>query len=602
MRESNRSIGEQKSGNAISNIFWLLKKIWIYTPGYMFFMVIEGTVWGINHSISILYIKKLFDVLEENTGFHKVAHVIVIYAVYLLFFYMFHHWYWHIYNPIAHERLHVSMNSELFQQALKIDIEKYDDPEFYNDFIWSMESAYAHAIDFMEDTGKLINRIIASITVISVVFSVDEVMALIIIILSCCRVGFTFISNRKKFEFKRELNPLLKKYEYIKRVFRLPDYAKDLRVFHVKEPLLRDFCNNVEEEKKIIARYGKILAGLKAAIYGMMILGENVLIVLVLYKVMVSGELGIGAFAVAVNASWKLAWLMGNMIERLMKYHEHGIFVEKMITFLKCQSTIVEGTKVAEPLQSLVINNLKYRYRKAANQKYAIHNINMRINRGEKIAIVGYNGAGKTTFTKLLMRLYDPSEGEILYNGENIKNFKLSSLRERIAAVFQDYRIFATTIGENVAGGVVPDKDIDRVEDAMHQSTFGEKLKSLPNGIQTQLTREFYEDGIELSGGERQKIAIARALFRNADLVILDEPSSALDPEAEFELNQAISAYTADKTVVFISHRLATTKNADRIYVFEEGEITESGTHEELMVENGKYANMFLLQAEKYRK
>ena len=201
-----------------------------------------------------------------------------------------------------------------------------------------------------------------------------------------------------------------------------------------------------------------------------------------------------------------------------------------------------------------------------------------------------------------MLRLYDAKEGAVLYNGRDIKEYDIFSLHSHVAAVFQDYRIFAATIAENVAGGECRETDENIVKSALSKSTFTEKLNSLKEGIHTQLTREFYDNGTTLSGGEQQKVAIARAFYKDADLIILDEPSSALDPDAEYELNKAISDYAEDKTVVFISHRLSTTRHADRIYMFDGGHLIECGTHEELIEKNGKYAYMFNLQAENYRK
>ena len=197
---------------------------------------------------------------------------------------------------------------------------------------------------------------------------------------------------------------------------------------------------------------------------------------------------------------------------------------------------------------------------------------------------------------------YDPTGGEICYNGKPLSAYKLDSLRGRIAAVFQDYRIFAATLGENVVGGHYDASMEPAVRAALDASAFTDKLDELPKGLDTVLTREFDDEGTQLSGGEAQKLAIARAFYKRADLIILDEPSSALDPDAEYALNRAISDYAKDKAIVFISHRLSTTRGTDRIYMFDSGRIIESGSHDELIARGGKYAEMFNLQAEQYRK
>ena len=489
----------------------------------------------------------------------------------------------------------------MFRQAVVIDLAKYDDPEFYNDFVWAMDQSFEHAVGLMEDTGKLINRIMASVTLTGVMFGVDSTMAVIIFLLAAVRIGLTLIQNKISLSYRTLLNPLERKESYIERVFRLPDYAKDLRVTHVTENLFDEYRDTVAQKRRITDSYGKRFAILDYIRSASEIAGESGLIILMLYKVMVTGEVGLGGFAVAVNASWKMVWFLRDMVERLLKYHEHGMFIEKMRCFMNSRPTIIGGALAAPAFESLEFRNVSFSYGTGERQKAAVSQVNLKISRGEKIAIVGYNGAGKTTLTKLVMRLYDPDEGEIFYNGRNVKEYTLESIRQRMAAVFQDYRIFACSVGENVAGGRYDAQNAGKVLEALENSSFTGKLRSLPLGIETQLTREFENSGTQLSGGEQQKLAIARAFYKNADLIILDEPSSALDPDAEYELNQAVYEYAGNRTVIFISHRLSTTRHADRIYMFDSGKLVECGTHEELTAAGGRYAYMFRLQAEKYR-
>ncbi len=581
------------------NNFWLLKRIWKYTPGYVIWMVVEGVAWGVNHSINIVYVEKLFDALGEQAGFKNVALVIIAYAAYTLLFQVFHQWYWMVYNPKVREKLHIAMHSDMFRQAVEIDLAKYDEPAFYNDFIWAMDKSFSHAIGVMEDTGKLINRIVASFTLTGVILSVDTTMTFIIFAVAAIVIGLTFWGNKINVKYYDALNPIERKGNYIKRVFMLPDYAKELRITRVSENLFDEYDSNVERKKKVIDEYGKRLTFLNFFLNTIKMLGEIGLIILMLYKVMITKEIGLGGFAVGVYACWKMTWLLQDMVERILRYHEHGIFIEKMITFINCRATIEDGTEYARPFETLVIRDLAFSYPDL--KLTAMDGVNMEIRRGEKVAIVGYNGAGKTTLTKLILRLYDPDKGEILYNGKNIKEYTISSLRERMAVVFQDYRIFACSVAENVVGGEYSKSAEREVKDALKKSVFSDKLQTMAESLDTQLTREFDNTGTQLSGGEQQKVAIARAFYKNADLIILDEPSSALDPDAEYELNKAITSYADTRTVIFISHRLSTTRHADRIYMFDGGRVIECGTHDELMAANGKYAYMFRLQAEKYQ-
>lgn len=585
--------------NVLKNNLWMMGFVWKYTPGYVVWMVLEGIIWGVNNSVGIIYLKNLLDALGDGVVFRQAAGVVLAYAVYLLLFYVFHFWYWNYYHAIVQEKLHLAIHKDLFKQAVLLDISRYDDPVFYNDFVWAMDKSFSHAAGVLEDTGKLINRIVASFTLTGVLFSVDIVTGGVILGIAALEIFLTSRRNRLNLQHSESINPLNRKTQYINRVFRLPDYAKEMRVTRVSENLLHELDDNTENIKEVERKFGQRRFVISAAQNIVSVVGTGAPLLLILYKVMITGTVGLGGFSVAIGGIWRMSWLLGDLISRIMKYHEHGIFVEKIRHFMECEPQIQSGEQPVPPMESLSLRGLTFAY-PGKESVHALEDVSLDIRRGEKIAIVGYNGAGKTTLTKLLMRLYDPDSGEILYNGKNIKEYKLDELRDRVAAVFQDYRIFAASLAENVAGGPYTDDMQEKVLGALEKSTFGDKLQKLPDGIETPLTREFDNSGTQLSGGEQQKVAIARAFFKDADLIILDEPSSALDPDAEYALNQAIASYANQKTVIFISHRLSTTRHADRIYMFEEGKIIESGTHEELMALGGKYAYMFNLQAEKY--
>ena len=216
--------------------------------------------------------------------------------------------------------------------------------------------------------------------------------------------------------------------------------------------------------------------------------------------------------------------------------------------------------------------------------------------------MIGLDGAGKTTLIKLLMRLYDPTEGTITYHGKDIKDYKPCDYRRRIGVVFQDYQMYGATLLENVlmTDSKAGDYSEEAAKEALERAGFSKRLQTLPHSLDTQVTTEFDKDGINFSGGESQKIAISRAFYKDADILIMDEPSSALDPIAEYELNKAMESAAKGKTVFYISHRLSTTRDADRIILLEKGRIAEEGTHESLLEMNGKYAEMWRVQAGRY--
>lgn len=583
----------------LSNVLWVIRAVLRHTPSYAILASVEGLAWGINNSVGILFTKLLFDMLGNGTEFDSIMKLIVSYSIYLAAFYVFHVLYWYIFNPKIRTKLQYLLMSEMFGQAVRIDLEKYDDPDFYNGFIWAMDASIGHVSGIIEASGKIINRVVASFTLTGILMSVDPIMAFAVIAVSVIRMFLTSKRNKVNYAKKEEMNPLNKKDGYIARVFKLPDYAKDLRISHVRDNLLDELDKNTDEKVRVIKKYGNKSAWLWSVISSINEATTIGLLVFMLYKVMVTKTVELGGFAVAVNAVWKMSWLMSDFVVQITKVHEDALYIEKMRTFMECEPEILDGECEADSFEELEIKDLSFSYVKT--DKYALKNVNMKIRKGEKIAIVGYNGAGKTTLTKLIMRLYDAKEGEILYNGKSLKEYTVESLRKNTAAVFQDYRIFAASIAENVVGGEFDAGDKDAVLTALGKSTFEDKLQKLEGGIDTHLTREFDNSGTQLSGGEAQKVAIARAFYKDAGLIILDEPSSALDPNAEYELNRAIAEYAEGRAVIFISHRLSTTRHADRIYMFDSGELVECGTHEELMALGGKYAYMFDLQAENYR-
>lgn len=587
----------------IKNNLFMLSCVAKYTPAFFFWTIVEGVVWGCIHSFtSVLFVKSLFDKIEANAPFSDILILVGLMALFFIFAYIFHEWYWQFLEPTARQTLHERMQSVLFEKARKLDLSCYDNPDFYTDFVWAINEADGRAITVAEDMGKVINRVISSSVIIGILLTVDFWIVLAI----CGSVIITVLLKlwRTKIQFKRdtEIKPIQRKCDYISRVFYLAEYADEIRLSHVEDILNKEFDDSVQNITDQLKHFGKKMfsIGVARSVSTSMLFDIGILIFLI-YKIMVEKSITLGDFAASIGATWKLFWQINNLMDYLAKFKEHSLYAEKFKVFLNYEPTVCDrGSPKEFPggFTGLALHNVCFTY--PNTEKPVLKNISLTIKPKQKIAFVGYNGAGKSTLIKLIMRLYDPSSGNITINNEDIKNFTVSSYRNEFAAVFQDFQIFAGSIAENVLTDEYRQEDKERVIKALENSGFSEKLSSLDKGISTQLTKEFDSDGVNLSGGEAQKIAIARVFAKPCDMVILDEPSSALDPASEYELNQAMMSAAFDKTVIFISHRLSTTKMADIIYMLEDGQIIEQGSHEELMQLNGKYAAMFNMQAEKY--
>ena len=609
---------KQKLTSILKNNLLMLGKIAKHTPSYFVLMILEGVIWGFINSAISVFNYKLLNAIDSTSDFLYAVKIIAVMASFYILAYIFDKWYWVIKNPLLRRKLHLSMHEELFRKALSLDLSCFDDPEFYNDFVWAMNESDKRAVEVIEDTGKLINRLVASATLFGLLFSVDYVIAIMIFSCAIITAVCSHIGNKVSFNHSKETNPLWRKKSYINRVYHLSDYAKELRTHRAGELLMREYDENTEEIIRTDRKYGKkyfLLYGL-----GWNFIGQLTFFAVIVYTVILlgRGDIMVGGFAASVNVVFRLRWLLVDLVERITKYGKHSLYIEKYNQFMNFEPTVIGEISDIPEFETLEFRDVSFSYEFSSHPKYKFHDedytppksegekqalkkVNLKIGKQDKIAIVGYNGAGKTTLIKLIMRLYDPTEGEILYNGVNIKTFDPVSYRKKIGTVFQDFKIFATSIAENVMNGAFREEDSETVKSALSMTDFTEKLNTLEAGINTHLTREFNNKGTNLSGGEGQKIAIARAFAKDYPIVIMDEPSSALDPLAEYKLNQSILRNTDGKTVIFISHRLSTTRIADKIYMFDRGMLVEEGSHTELLSKNGKYAEMFRVQSEKYK-
>jgi len=308
--------------------------------------------------------------------------------------------------------------------------------------------------------------------------------------------------------------------------------------------------------------------------------------------------LTLGDFSMCVSAASTLYWSLFNIVRGVQEITKRCNYAADFLTFLDYPAAMSKGTKETKQGEHVIeFCNVSFKYPRSEN--FVLRNINLTIRSGEHLSIVGLNGAGKTTFIKLLCRLYDVTEGEIKIDGINIKEYSDEAYRKLFAVVFQDFKLFAFSLKENIALG--DEEDAEKIEEVLKLSGLYEDAMKLEHGLDTTLYKSFDEQGTELSGGQQQKVAISRALYRNAPIVILDEPTAALDPVAEYEIYKKFDSLVGGKTAIYISHRLSSCKFCDHIAVFAEDTIKEYGTHDSLVnKENGIYAEMFAAQAQYY--
>lgn len=496
-----------------------------------------------------------------------------------------------------------AMKEMMYQKAREIDLACYDDPQFYNDYVLSVSEA-ENQVDRMFGVLQGLFTGVTSILLSGAFFvGNDPVSFLFVAVSFAASLWAGKALNRLNFKIRNGKNPYERKLGYVNRVFYLNDYAKEVRLnTEVSDLLLRDFDETNDAVLSIDRRYaGKRFLGQFAKDYlGNDFLIDVVYMVYLVYSAAVLHRISYSSVAVMRGAANRMKNRMRQFSGVYPQMQEISLYVEKMQNFLRIEPQIIsrENRALPEKPAEIELKNVSFGY----NEKdgYILKNISMKIKPYSKIAIVGYNGAGKTTLIKLIMRLYDPNEGEILLDGVNIREYNVEEYRRKIGTVFQDFKIFAATVKENVLLDFAETGSDEAVRTAIEKSGFSERLGTLSAGLSTNLTTEFEDDGVNLSGGEGQKLAVARVFYKNANLIILDEPSSALDPIAEYHLNHSMLSAAEHKTVVFISHRLSTTRIADRIYMLENGSIIEEGSHAALLKKGGKYAHMWSVQAGQY--
>lgn len=598
-RNSRKRIGLKR---CYQNIFYMLGVVIRYTPGYFVNLCLFQVYCAVQVFFEFTYtLKTVLDFITEGAEYAEaVSYLLLMFAMVLVKL-VWAAWMENVAAPRAQEILHKKLRMELYRKAVELDLERYDDPQFYNEFVWSINEAATRVDLILQDFGSFLNQA-AGMLANGVFFVTLDLFGIVFIVLS---LGVTLAANsyigRLQFARDTELKPIERKRSYFNRIFYLNDYAKEIRLNPVAEQLKQEFSETNRKVYPIVDKYGKknALAGLVGDFFSNDILMNGAYLGYLVYQTVVRGALSYGSTMALFNASSSLKNSLRNLAMILPKFEQHGLYVEKIRTFQAFESGMECGEAKPEAggFEELSMENVSFGYGKDAD---TLHDISLSVRAGEKIAIVGYNGAGKSTLIKLLLRLYDVQQGQVKLNGRNIREYDKESYRSLFATVFQDYKIFAAAIADNVKMDVTLETEREEIEHALEKSGFADRLASLPGGVDTPLTREFEEEGVNLSGGEAQKVAIARTFYKYCPVIILDEPSSALDPVSEYQLNQAMLDVARDKTVIFISHRLSSTVMADRIYMLEQGRIIEEGSHKELMGRNGKYAQMFRMQAEKY--
>lgn len=589
----------------IQNNWFILKYGLRFSRNYIIFACLYASLQEIEVFLEhVLLIKFVFDSVQYGTSFSTVAFYILLMAVFIAGCFVLDSIFFQSVEPKGKELLYRKIRTDLYERAVRTDLSNYDDPVYYNEYVWSANDARNRIDATINNIRNLCKAVTVIVTSVSFFLFVDKLGLLFVLVSFVTTLIVSMIVNKIRFRMRMELNEKDRKRIYLKRLFYMADYAKEMRLYSIKEKFFREFSDTHREMHGIVRKHSKkqFWMNFSSDFLFKELIFSGLYVTYVAYMALVKGALSYGSAVTLVGSSRRLRNNMQFLTQLVSEMQENSLYIEKLRSFLTQENALKETDDpltVPDRFTGLELNRVSFQYNESGSP--ILQDIDLRIRPGEKIAIVGYNGAGKTTLTKLIMRLYDPSAGEIRLNGVLVDQYKLDEYRMKISSVFQDHQLFAATLSENVVMNTTSTSDPYPIRQALEKSGFGGRLQELPLGIDSAITREFNESGIELSGGEAQKVAISRVFAKPTLLILLDEPSSALDPMSEYHLNQVMLEKAENRPILFISHRLSTTKMVDRIFMMENGRIIEQGSHEELMRLKGKYAHMFNLQASRYR-
>lgn len=489
------------------------------------------------------------------------------------------------------------------EKALKMDYQLLETPKVLDYMQKAMNATGGNnqgVEGLMHNTGALLIAAVKVVTASAIIFVLNPL--LILAALALCVAQFLFFDYTRKKDKREtwdEMAPVWRKINYMTNTTSDFSYAKDIRLFSMKHWLGKRQHEIYADKHRHMSRSRDFWLYNSTFAHGVQIAQECILYSYLVWCVICNG-LSIGDFTLYIGAIRTFSSTVTETLNSLAGLRDNSRQVNDFRTFVEYPDS--DGNK-GKPLELLESYNFEFRnvsFKYAGQEKYALKNLNLVINQGERLAVVGLNGAGKTTFIKLLLRLYDVTEGEILLNGVNIKEYDRGDYYRIFAPVFQNVEIFAFPLCENVSMDTPENTDKKKTEECLELAGFTEKLKSLPDGVDTELLKVIHDDGVDLSGGEKQKLALARALYKNAPFVVLDEPTAVLDALAEYKLYMDFDKLIGSKSAVYISHRLSSTRFCDHIAMFEAGEMVEYGTHKELLAKEGKYAEMFEVQAQYY--
>lgn len=594
-----------KDYGVVSNCIYILKRFRKYRPSLIFF-IITGAAAAASMSYIWSFIGKLvIDMIQASAGGGEIMPLVKLVAATTAaeLLIMWLNTVSTVKTGLGFTYVRLMIIRERIAKTLDMDYEALETPEMLDRL---QKAKRATAGDWQGVQGMmtymqvLFTQIISIIIAIIIMTSFDPLIILVIAVLSYIQfLYFEHIRKKDKKEMWDAMMPHWRKLEYMENVTTDFSYAKDIRLFGMKKFLAKKQKDVYDEELRHWTKSRQYWICNSIFSHGISLVRQLIITGWLVYSV-IAKDLSIGNFTLYLASAGAFSNAINEVLSALSALRERSAHTDDYRSFMDIPGDSGKDTIPVPKADKYVFTfeNVSFKYK--GQEKYALKNLNITVAAGEKLAVVGLNGAGKSTFIKLLLRLYDVTEGRILMNGTDIRRFDRTEYYRLFSPAFQDVTVFAFPMAENVSMSPPDETDKNKAEKCVREAGLGDKMDKLEKGIDTELLKVLYDDGVDLSGGEKQKLALARALYKGSDVIVLDEPTAALDALAEYRLYKSFNGLVGNRTAVYISHRLSSTRFCDRVAMFKDGEMTETGTHEELMAKNGDYAEMFRVQAQYY--
>jgi ABC-type multidrug transport system fused ATPase/permease subunit len=508
-----------------------------------------------------------------------------------------------IINNIASELVVNNVNLKIMRKAREVDLASFDDPEFYEKFENAKREAGSRPIHILNSNFTIVSAIITMVSFIVILGAITPLAPLVIILLSIPTALINFAYRNKNFFYVRFHSKERRQMSYYSGLMTNKDMVKEVRLFGLSNVFIDRYH---ETFKKYFGGLKKLFVGEGLWNIGVTLVSTTVNCIMFLYiaKGVAAGRYEVGDYSLYTGALVSIASGIGTIIGTTASIYEGTLFIDNLIAFMKEKRTIISTLPEPRRVERHVGHRIEFKnvsFAYPGTERKVINNVSFTLEPGDTCVLVGLNGAGKTTLIKLLTRLYDPTEGVILLDGHDIKEYDVDDLYSLFGIIFQDFGKYAVSVRENIEFGEIEAKHSDEaIFAAAEQSSADGFIKDLPDGYDTPLMRYFEDNGIELSIGQWQKLSIARAFYSDSDIIILDEPTASLDAIAEQEIYNHFDELRRDKTTIFVSHRLSSATVANKIVVLEHGSIVELGDHTELMKRRGRYYELFTTQAKRY--